>query len=102
MASRPSARVIRSNVSGLVAMARRSIRRAPAPERHAYTALQIAQSPGPPCPGGRNLREPLGEGLPGTGRVEAAEPPCLETQRHRAALPWQISEAALVVAVNAP
>ena len=30
MASRPSARVIRSNVSGLVAMARRSIRRAPA------------------------------------------------------------------------
>ena len=69
-------------------------------ERQASTALQVIKAPGPACRGRRNLAEPFGKGPPRAVRVEAAEPPRLDEQRHRPALPGQIAEAASVVAVN--
>ncbi len=40
--------------------------------------LQVAQPLGPACGCRRNPGQALGEGLAGTGGVEAAESPCLD------------------------
>ncbi len=61
-----------------------------AAERMGEMALQVAQPPGPACGCRRNPGQALGEGLAGTGGVEAAEPPCLDLQRHWTALPGQV------------
>ena len=60
-----------------------------AAERMGEMTLQVAQPLRPPC-GCRRTGQALGEGLAGTGGVEAAEPPCLDLQRHGTALPGQV------------
>ncbi len=73
-----------------------------AAERQADMALQAAQSLGSACASRGDTGQALGEGLAGTGRVEAAEPPCLDAQRHGATLPRQIGERATVSTVKPP
>ena len=55
-------------------------------------ALQVAQPLGPACGSRRGAGQALGEGLPGAGSVEAAEPPRLDLQRHRPTLPGQVRQ----------
>ena len=72
-----------------------------AAEREAEVTLQGAEPAGAPRAGGSDIPQAFGEGLPGAGRVEAAEPACLDAQHHRAALPGQVAQGALVMAVDA-
>jgi len=71
-----------------------------AAERMGEMALQVAQPLGPACGCRRDPGQALGEGLAGTGGVEAAEPPCLDLQRHWTALPGQVGKRALVAAME--
>ena len=52
--------------------------------------LQVAQPLGPACGCRRNPGQALSEGLAVAGGVEAAEPPSLDLQFHRTALPGQV------------
>ena len=72
-----------------------------AAERQSQAALQAAQALGPPCGGWCNTGQALGEGLAGAGRIKAAEASRLDAQQRRAALPRQIAQEPLVVAVDA-
>ena len=72
-----------------------------AAEGQSQAALQAAQALGPPCGEGCNTRQALGEGLAGAGRIKATEPPHLDAQQRRAALPRQVAQEALVIAVDA-
>jgi hypothetical protein len=71
-----------------------------AAECQADMALQAAQPLGSACASPGDTGQALGEGLAGTGRVKAAEPPRPDAQCHRATLPRQIGKRALVSTVE--
>ena len=64
-----------------------------AAKRQTEAALQDAQALGSPR-GGRAAGQAFGEGLAGTGGIEAAKPACVDLQGHRTALPRQVSKRA--------
>ena len=68
----------------------------------AEMALQVAQPLGPPGRGRRGVGAPFGEGDPRTGRLQAAEAPGLDPQPHRMPLPGQVTEHAVIPAVDPP
>lgn len=57
-----------------------------AAKRQTDMALPTAQPLGPACANPGNSRQAFGVGLAGTGRVKAAEAPCLDAQRYRSPL----------------
>lgn len=65
----------------------------------------VLKIPEPLRPAGGNQRdiaEPLGECLAGTGNVDASEAAGSHSDRHRPALPRQIAQLTVVAAMNAP
>ena len=63
--------------------------------------MQVAQPLGATCRGNGDVGQALGEGLPGTSRNTAAEPPRLDAQGDRPTLPGQVAKVTLVSAVDA-
>jgi hypothetical protein len=72
-----------------------------AAERDAKFMVHRVEPLGPAREPQRNPAQGLSKGLPGTGRVAAVEPLDLDAQHHRAALRGQITEAALIAAMDA-
>ncbi|GAA4246852.1 hypothetical protein GCM10022293_00070 [Azospirillum formosense] len=63
-------------------------------------ALNIDEALGAPGGGLHNPRQALGEGVLRATGFLAQEPACLEAKNYRPALPWQIGQMALIMAVH--
>jgi hypothetical protein len=71
-------------------------------EGETEVTLQLSQALGPARRATGDLAQALGKGAARAGQARAAEPSCLNLDRHRPALPGQVVELAQVPAVDAP